>query len=290
VGVSAVRKILTLFPGVFLTFSLCFGQTLQTGAPGEVDGIPFKVAHGFLIIFPGCIGSYSGLNFVLDTGTTHSTVNRKLAEEMKVKLRSTQVFDFDRTVTLEVGVFSDVQFGPIRLTDVSLLVADLVRVSDFGNEVDAIIGSDLLSLSNFSIDYGAQKLFFRPVQTGVTLVKPHPVVMILELKVQDCPVHLLVDTGIEGVVLFEDQLRRRIPNLRTEGNIDEITIGSHSRAKQAILPGVRLGARNLDLRVLLVNGPRSGVLSGIDGYWGTASFRARRIDFNLSMNKLSWQE
>jgi hypothetical protein len=276
---------------VVLTFSLCFGQTLQTGAAhGEVDGIPFKVAHGFVIVFQGRIGTYSALNFVLDTGTTHSTVNRKLAQEMKVGLRSTRVFDFDRFVPMESGVFPDVQFGPVRITDVSMLVADLARVSDFANDADAIIGSDLLSMSNFTIDYGAQKLFFRPIEPGVTLGKPHPVVMILELKVQDCPVDLLVDTGIEGVVLFEDRLRSRIPNLRTEGNIDEITIGSHSRGKQAILPGVRLGARNLDLRVLLMNGPRSGVLSGIDGYWGTASFKARRIDFNLAMNKLSWQE
>lgn len=96
---------------------------------------------------------------------------------------------------MELGVSPDVQFGPTLVTDVSMLVADLAHLSDFANDFDAIIGSDLLSLRNFSIDYGAQKLFFGPLRLGISLVKPHPVVMILELKVQDCPVDFLVDIG-----------------------------------------------------------------------------------------------
>lgn len=254
------------------------------------DGIPFKLIHGFLMVFQGRIGSHDGLNFVLDTGATHSTVNRKLTQKMRIPLRPTQVFDFDRSVRMDSGVFPDVQFGPVRVTDVSLLVGDLARLSDFANDADAIIGSDLLSLSNFSIDYEAQKLFFSPVQSPASLAKPHPVAMILELRVQDCPVDLLVDTGIEGVVLFEDRLRSRIPQLRTEGKMEGFTIGRQSRAKQANLPGVRLGARTIDLRVLLVEGPRGNALPGIDGYWGTASFKAHRIDFNFATNTLSWQE
>ncbi len=114
--------------------------------------------------------------------------------------------------------------------------------------------------------------------------------MILELKVQDCTVDLLVDTGVEGVLLFGDRLRRRIPNLRTEGKMNEVMVGRQLRAKQTVLPGVSLRPRNLDLRVLLIKGPASGVLPGIDGYWGTSLFKARRIDFNFALNKLRWLE
>ena len=285
-----MRKIFSCVLCLFLTHPLCFGQADKTGTiVGSVDGIPFKVVRGFLIVFQGRIGSHSGLNFVLDTGTTHSTVNRKLAQTMRLPLRSAEVFAFDRSVPIESGVFPDVQFGPIHVTDVSMLVADLAHVWDFLDGVDAIIGSDLLSLSNFSIDYDEQKLFFSTVQNGPPSVKPHPVAMILELRVQDCPVNLLVDTGIEGIVLFEDRLRSRIPQLQTEGNMDGILIGQ-SHAKQAILPRVRLGARTVDLRVLLLKGPHGDALPGLDGYWGTTSFKAHRIDFNFATNKLSWQQ
>jgi hypothetical protein len=156
--------------------------------------------------------------------------------------------------------------------------------------VDAIIGSDFLSSSNFSIDYDAKKLFFSPLQSGGPVVKPHPVAMILQLQVQGRPVDLLVDTGIEGIVLFEDRVRNRIPQLRTEGKVEGMPSLRQKHAKQAILPGVRLGARTADLGVLLLKGPQGHVLPGIDGYWGTASFKAHRIDFDFAMNKLSWQQ
>jgi predicted aspartyl protease len=288
-----VRKIFSSVLCVLLIAVHCFGQGQTTAtSTGEGDGTPFSVMGGFLIVFQGRIGARSGLRFVLDTGATHSTVNRKLAQEMRVPLHPTQVFDFDRSVPMESGVFPDVEFGPVHVTGVGMLVADFTRLSDFANGVDAIIGSDLLSLSNFSIDYDAQKLFFAPVQTNATSVKPrpHPTVMILELRVQDCPVDLVVDTGVEGVVLFEDRLRSRIPRLRTEGTVGDFTFGRQSRAKQAILPEVRLGARTADLKVLLMKGPHGDVLPGIDGYWGTASIKARRINFNFATNRLSWQE
>jgi hypothetical protein len=133
------------------------------------------------------------------------------------------------------------------------------------------------------------RLSFSPIRT-TPHEKPHPVAMILELKVQDCPVDLLVDTGADGVLFFENRLRRRIPNLGTEGKMNEVMVRRQLRAKQTVLPGVSLGPRNLDLRVLLIKGPASDVLPGIDGYWGTASFKARRIDFNFARNKLSWLE
>jgi hypothetical protein len=286
-----VREMFLSVLCLLLIFPPCFGRGNLTGPPAsDADGTPFKVIRGFLIVFPGRMGSFTGLNFVLDTGTTHSTVNKKLAQRMRVPLRSTEVFDFDRFVTMQSGIFPEVQFGPVRVTDVSMLVADTARLSDLANGVDAIIGSDLLSLSNFSIDYDAQKLFFTAVQTDWLPLKAHPVAMILQVQVQGCPLDLLVDTGIESVVLFEDRLRGRMPQLRTEGNVDALMIGQQSHAKLAILPGVRLGPRTTELKVFLIKGPPGDVLSGIDGYWSTTSLKTHRIDFNFTMNKLSWQE
>jgi predicted aspartyl protease len=291
VELSAVRKIFRSILCLFFTFAPCFGQENTAGASGaDAEGTPFRLVHGFLIVFQGRIGNHSALNFLLDTGTTHSTISRKLAQEMRVQLHPAQAFDFDRFVPMESGVFPDIQFGPIRLTDVSMLVADFVHLSDFAIGVDVIIGADLLSLSNFSIDFDAQKLFFTRVQAGALLVKPHPVVLILELRVQNCPVDLVVDTGVEGIVLFEDRLRSRIRQLRTESLVDGSMIGRQARAKQAILPGVRLGARTADLRVSFVSGPHGDALPGIDGYWGTAAFKAHTVDFNFAANKLRWQE
>jgi predicted aspartyl protease len=287
-----VRKIWCFVLCILLIFPGRSGQMRAVGnpTPDAGDGIPFRLVRGFLIVFQGSMGSYTGLNFILDTGATHSTVNRKLAQRMRVPLHSTRVFDYDRFTSMESGVFSDVQFGPVHITDPSMLVADFTSLSDLANGADVIVGSDLLSMSNFSIDYNAQKLSFTTVRAGAPLMKPHPVAMILELRVQDCPVDLLVDTGSEGVVLFEDRIRSRIPQLRTEGNFESVMIGRQLLSKQTILPAISFGSRTLDLKVYLLKGPPGDVLPGIDGYWGTASFKARRIEFNFAANKLSWRE
>lgn len=287
-----MRKICNFALCILLMFSDCFGPVCATGsaAADAGDGIPFRLLNGFLIIFQGRIGNYGGLNFVLDTGTTHSAVSRRLARRMRVALHSSRTFNFDRFIATESGVFPDIEFGPVHVKDVSMLVADPARLSDFAKDVDAIIGSDLLSLSNFSIDYTAQKLFFAPVQPGSSSAAPNPTVMMIELRVQDRPVDLLVDTGLAGIVLFEDRLRQRIPQLRAEGLVDGIVIGRQVHARQAVLDDVSLGARSGALEVYFLKGPQADVLPGVDGYWGTASVKARRINFNFETNRLSWQE
>lgn len=286
-----MKKICSLLLCLVVTLAPCFshGQRPAQSAQGA-DGTPFKLLYGFLIVFQGRIGNFTDLNFVLDTGATRSTVNTNLARKMRVPPHSTQVFDFDRFVTMRSGAFPDAQFGPVHVTDVSLIVTDFSRFSDLTYGVDAIIGSDLLSLSNFSIDYDTRKLLFAPVQSSGPLLKTYPVAMIIQLQVQGRPLDLLVDTGIESVVLFEDRLRNRIPQARTQGNVADILVGRRSRAKQAILPDVRLGSLTTELKVLLIKGPQSDALPGIDGYWSTSSLKARRIDFNFATKSLSWQE
>ena len=287
---SALKSILWCLV-CLLSFPALPVQALE-GGPRAIgtSEVPFKLVHDFLVVIPGRIGDLSGLKFILDTGSTHSTVNRKLARKLGVPLHRKQVFDFARFVQIESAVFSEVELGPIQLTNVSMLVGDLAHVSDFADDADALIGSDLLSLNNFAIDYDARKVFFDPVERPVSSTSPHPVGMIVELQLQDRPVDVLVDTGVEGIVLFEDRLRSRIPQLRIEGETDAINVRGRSWARQAILPmKIRLGTRAIDARVLVVKGPPANVLPGVDGYLGTASLKATRIDFNFKTGTLSWK-
>lgn len=263
---------------------------VQAQAPDRgASAVPFKLAHDFLIVIPGRIGDLSGLKFILDTGSTHSTVNRKLARTLGCQLHHKQVFDFDRFVQIETAVYSEVEFGPIQLTNVSMLVSDLSRVSEFAIDADALIGSDLLSLNNFSIDYDSKKVFFGPRQGPTQSASPHPVGMILELQVEGYSLNVLVDTGVEGIVLFEDRLRTRLRQFGIAEGVKEVNVGGRLGAKQISLPEVRLGPTALNPKVLLVKGPPGDVLPGIAGYLGTMSLKARRIDFDFATGTLSWR-
>ena len=90
-------------------------------------------------------------------------------------------------------------------------------------------------------------------------------------------------------MLYEDKILDRIPQLRIEGELDGVSMGGFVHAKKAALPGARLGTTDLSGTVFLIKAPSGNVLSGIDGYLGTAALKARRIDFNFEAKTLAWK-
>ena len=254
-------------------------------------GISFELSAGYLIVVEGRIENLNNLRFVLDTGATRSVVDRKIADRLRVPRRQgqRQVFSFDKIVTLEQAEFQDVQFGPVRLANLSMLVDDLARLSDFGRDVDVIIGMDLLRMRNFAIDYDSRKVLFSPPDHAGFGPAPesNPLFFTVKILIQEHPVNLVVDSGIEGVLLYENRLLENVPNLKIEGRTKPTRLGRRLRAKWATLPSLRIGTTNGDTRVLLMNGPPADILRGIDGYIGTASLGARRIAFNFTTKTLT---
>ena len=60
------------------------------------------------------------------------------------------------------------KFGPVHLTDVLMLVGNLSELSTFADGADAIIGSDLLGLTDFTIDYDEKILIFQPLKRSLS--------------------------------------------------------------------------------------------------------------------------
>jgi predicted aspartyl protease len=253
--------------------------------------IPFKLYAGYLIVVEGRIGDRSKLRLVLDTGVTHSVIDRRLAGGLSIARRSGKVLNFDKTVPADWVEVPDIQFGPIDVAQFSMMIGDLRYFQSFATNVDAVIGLDLLRLSSFSIDYDAHKVFFGPLDTtsGVPM-SSGPICLSVQLQVGDSEVRLLVDTGAQALVLYEEQVLKRIPQLRIIGEIDGSSMGGSVHAKRAILPRARLGTTDLDRTVFLVKAPPGNLLPDIDGYLGTAALKARWIYFNFESNTLAWHK
>ena len=172
-----------------------------------------------------------------------------------------------------------------------MLVGNLASYSEFARNADAIIGMDLLQLISFTVDFGARKLVFDPTVQRAYLASGDPMAecMILELQVQGRPVHLIVDSGLSGIMLYEERLRKRVPNLRTAGTLRNVTMGGRVQAKEATLPDVLLGKTNRDVSVLLVPSPAADVLPEIDGIVGIDALRAHRVHFDFEGKTLLWE-
>jgi predicted aspartyl protease len=279
--------------------SLFFPSPLQAddqpSPSDDVSGsvLPFRLSSGFLIQVEGRIGDQAHLKFILDTGASISIVSEKLAQKLKLKpdAHPAQGFDFDRNLQWETATIPEIQFGPIRAANVAVLVGHLARYSEFASKADAIIGVDLLNLSDVTIDFEAKKLIFDLTEPRTYRAGGSPMAqcLIVEFLVQDRPVHLIVDTGLEGTLFYEARLRRSVPGLRTAGSAQNATIGGRVQVKQVTLPDVTFGNRNRQLPVVFLPAPPENMLPGIDGIVGIVALQPRRVHFDFSRKTLTWE-
>jgi predicted aspartyl protease len=265
----------------------------QPGPSENASGstLPFRLVSGYLIQVEGRIGDQIHLKFILDTGATISMVGERIAEKLKLDTHTAQSFNFDQNLQWKAATLPEVQFGPVRAANVAVLVGDLARYSEFAGKADAIIGMDLLNLRNVTIDFGAGNLIFEATALKAYVPGGEPMTkcLMVELQVQDRPVRLIVDTGLEGILLYEERLRQSVPGLRTAGSIKNATVGGRMRVKQAILPDIVFGKRNRQVPVLLLPSPAADTLPGIDGIVGISALQARRVHFDFSGKTLSWE-
>jgi hypothetical protein len=256
----------------------------------SLSELPFRLSSGYLIQVQGRIGTQPHLNFILDTGATITIVDQKIAEKLNLERRPAQSFNFDRKLKWKSATLPDLQFGPVHATNITVFIGRLSEYSEFAKNTDAVIGMDLLKFSNFGIDFDTHKITFRPSMEKVSVVAGDSLLQcpILEVQIQGHPVRLIVDTGLAGIVFYEERLRTRVPRLRLTGHLADATIGNRVQAKQATIPDALFGKANRDISVLLVSSPAPEILPGIDGIIGIAALNVHRINFDFAGRTLSW--
>jgi gag-polyprotein putative aspartyl protease len=271
------------------SFSVCPGLAGTREAsrlPAHVE-IPFKLYAGYLVVVEGRIGPLSRLKFVLDTGASHSVVSREIADKLRVSRRPGRVIGACEAVATQWAVVPSMEFGAIHALDTSVLVDELGYFRPFSTQVDAVIGLDLLRQRSFSIDFRSKTVTFGPIEgesSGVPM-KSDAACLSVEVKIEDRPVPVIVDTGIRGLLLYEGRLRQQ-PAL---SKLTAFSIGGALQSKLAMLRA-RLGSTDIDPRVLLVPAPADSVLSGLDGFLGVSSLEARRVDFDFEHGTLRWKK
>jgi hypothetical protein len=247
--------------------------------------IPFVLYLDHMIVVEGRIGPLTHLRFTLDTGATHSIVDRKIADALKLKRWPGSVFNLDDFAAIEWADFPTIVMGPIEVKNGSLMVGDLVHV-------DALIGMDLLRLNErLRINYSSRQVVFTPVAPSEpqTLPTGDPACLTVDVPVQGKPLHLIVDTGIEGILLYRDRVFKRNPKLRLENETQQSRTDGRLLPGRATLRNIRLPNGEFSARVFLIAEVPENVLPNIDGYLATATLRARELDFDFSGHKFSWK-
>jgi predicted aspartyl protease len=270
----------------FVSISCLHAQ--EFGKPSVSPTMPFDLVGGFLVVVNGEIGNLDGLKFILDTGATHSLIDRRVADRLRLQRRSGEVISFDRHIDVDWAEIPDLRVGPLRGQALRIMVVKLTEYSEFAEHADGIIGLDLLSKSRkFSIDYDKRTVSFQLADDGTPDRSPSAC-FVVPVVVQGVRVHLVVDTGLQGILLYGNRLRKRLPKMRIEGEPTKAAMGS-LRATQVRLPGVQIVGAQAATTVLLIDGPDEDSLPGVDGYLGPMALQAKRVEFDFDAGLLRWQ-
>jgi hypothetical protein len=168
------------------------------------------------------------------------------------------------------------------------MVANLGEYSELAGNVDGIIGLDLLGkCKKLFIDYEKRTVSWEFAGDGESR-RPTPGYFTIPVVVQGFPMHLVIDTGFEVILMYRDRLQRGLPHLRTEGEAIESGLG-RLQTTRVKLPGVRLFGAETVATVFLANGPDTAVFPDIDGYLGVASLKAKRVEFDFAARALRWE-
>jgi len=262
----------------------------KTTAKTSPTELPFQMYGGYLIVTQGQMGPLQNLRFVLDTGVTHTMVDRKVAASLHLSQHDGSAISFDKLVKRRCSVVPELEFGAIKATNLPVMVGDLEYFRSFATHVDVLVGLDLLQTKSFSIDYGRKEIIFEAADAGPNKVpmKSQPLCLTVEMLVADRPVEVVVDTGVQSLVLYEDRLMDRGIMYTLGGETVGISPGGHVPSRMATLPRLRVGTRDIDRRVFLTRSPSQKILPGIQGFLGPASLQARRVHFDFEKNTLSW--
>lgn len=250
--------------------------------------VPFELVSDFEVVVRGQIGELDGLRFILDTGSSYSVIDRRVADRMGLPRRPGKVLNFDRNLAVEWADVPEVRIGPIRVTDVGMMVARLADVSKFAENADGIIGMDVLSRAKkISIDYERRRVSFELDERRGSASSAMKT-FVIPVVIQGISMRLLVDTGLQYVLLYKDRLHSALPHLRMEGEPRGGMIG-RLQVTQVQLPGVRISGSEAVTPVLLLEGPGKTDPAGVDGYLGPASLHAKRLELDFSARTMRWR-
>ena len=288
-----MKIVLFCFLGVcvFLQAASAGAQQIDAADAAAGTQLPFKISHGFLIVVEGQVGGMSKLRFILDTGSSRTIVDKRVARKLGIGGVPSRILTIRQIAEAESAIFSDVRFGPIRATNIRLLITDLSSYSEYTGGVDGILGLDLLRGSRMSLDFVAKKLLisFGPTESTPSSHPGEIICFTTTAEMQGSPVRLLVDTGMDSILLYTDRVRKRLPQFEID-DLKPVAIGHVMFANEGMVRRIKIGTAEIQHpRVLFFSNAPPGLPENIDGVLGTASLKARWLLLDFSHGNLAWR-
>ena len=208
--------------------------------------VRFDLYGGYLMVAKGSIGPLKGLHFLLDTGTSTTLLDSRIARELHIEgaPEEVNIMFFKGGVQAIHAHAPSIELGPIKQNHVPVLVEDLsILDSSLPVRIDAVIGLDVLGGSRFEVNYRHRRIYFGQLPhlpVSIPLSMEDGLAMV-NVQVNQATAHLIVDTGTPSMLIFAARIPKAIAGLKAHGlKSDSRSRGSVER-KEVHLPNIQLG-------------------------------------------------
>jgi len=294
----AYGSLLLSFALTLVTSGLSQAPVMPGGEPTQAvslgsDEITFETYRGYLIVVQGSLGGAQRQNFVIDTGTEPSVIDSRIAKKLHMAGAGGILGVHDRVVAVQQAVLPSVQIGSLRAAFLSVLIRDLSFLQKgLGIRIAAVIGLDVLRLSNFTIDYPTKRIIFRaaPVIGSSAPFQDTVPGLIVQMEVDGVPLHLMLDTGASGMLLFQSRIRDRLPQLTGLGERMSSNLGGEFRFQSVRVAAVHLGDTDFGQQSAFVVEDKADSSPEFDGLLGPLALAFNQIAFDFQRRTFSWKK
>jgi len=253
------------------------------------DEVPFELRGGYLIVVKGALpGLDRKVNLLIDTGATDTFVNRKLARRAGLRelpdmgIRSAAL---GHDLKVKRVILRDLRLGR-RVISRSCLAADLPW-----EDIDIVIGLDILRRSSFTIDYESSKLVFgdQPATGQRVPFRSEEGLLVVPVGMKGQTVRLAVDTGAHLATVYAPAVQNWGKRAIDEKLVKVAHSAGSVTGRQMTLSAVQIGTLELSrVSVVVLQVEKPG--SGVDGFLGTASLGLARIHLDFQNQVLSVEQ
>lgn len=250
--------------------------------------IPFEL-NGHLIVVRGSIDNLEDLKLVIDTGSTYTVIQTRLARRLGLEGEEGEAIAFGRTVTVERAVVGNLRIGPLNLEDVPVRVARLPSFCSVA--IDGLVGLDVLRHSNWILDFETCLLSVGRTKLPKDSQAFYPALPYLQarLSVGGNKIGLMLDTGVDQFLLFEQKARGRVPMNLTRDARNIRHVGGRARLKEVFLKNVSMGQTRWKTLGCYLTPTSSKGYEGAVGILGPLSLGMKRLYLDFDHSRVGWE-
>src|SRR5882757_6932900 len=116
--------------------------------------VPFHFVRGFAVMVPVTVNGSGPYDFMLDTGSTITSVDRELGQELALQPQGRgMVMTLAERAPTSLAVVRSVAFGPVTEQNLEVMVRDLSGLRHIAPTARGVLGQNALNHADFLLDY-----------------------------------------------------------------------------------------------------------------------------------------